>query len=52
MLHAPSVGYTLPVAPLEAIHGRADDFGDDEGSFPGGREIMHAVCLLDTPVDG
>jgi hypothetical protein len=28
-----------------------DDFGDDEGSFPRGRELMHAVGLLDAPED-
>jgi hypothetical protein len=36
---------------LEAISGWADDFGDDEGSFLGGRELMHAVSLLDAPED-
>jgi hypothetical protein len=36
---------------LEVICGWADDFSDDEGSFPGGREFMHAVGLLDTPED-
>jgi hypothetical protein len=28
-----------------------DDFGDDEGSFPGGKEFMHIVGLLDAPED-
>jgi hypothetical protein len=28
-----------------------DDFDDDEGSFPRGRELMHAVGLLDAPKD-
>jgi hypothetical protein len=28
-----------------------DDFDDDEGSFPRGRELMHAVGLLDVPED-
>jgi hypothetical protein len=41
----------LPVAPLEAICGRADDFGDDEGSLPRGRELVHAVSFLDTSKD-
>jgi hypothetical protein len=36
---------------LEAICGWADDFSDDEGSFLGGREFMHAVSLLDAPKD-
>jgi hypothetical protein len=36
---------------LEAICGWADDFSDDEGSFPRGRELMHAVGLLDAPED-
>jgi hypothetical protein len=47
MLHVPRVGYALPVTPLEAICGWADDFGDDEGSFPGGRKLINAVGLLD-----
>jgi hypothetical protein len=41
----------LAVAPLEAICRWADDFSDDERSFPGGREFMHAVCILDAPED-
>jgi hypothetical protein len=36
---------------LNAICGWADDFGDDEGSFLGGRVLMHAVSLLDAPED-
>jgi hypothetical protein len=36
---------------LEAVSGWANDFGDDEGSFPGGRELMHVVGLLDAPED-
>jgi hypothetical protein len=36
---------------LEAICGWADDFSDDEGSFPRGRELMHAVGLLDASED-
>jgi hypothetical protein len=36
---------------LEAICGWANYFGDDEGSFPGGRELVHAVGLLDAPED-
>jgi hypothetical protein len=51
MLHVPGVGYSLPVTPLEAIHGGADDFDDDEGSLPRGRELVHVVGLLDTPKD-
>jgi hypothetical protein len=49
MLHVPGVGHSLPVAPLEAILGGADDFSDDEGSLPRGRELVHAVGLLNTP---
>jgi hypothetical protein len=29
----------------------ADDFGDDERSFSGDRELMHAAGLLDAPED-
>jgi hypothetical protein len=36
---------------LEEICGRADDFGDDERSFPGGREFMHAIGLLNALED-
>jgi hypothetical protein len=36
---------------LEAVCGWANDFGDDEGSFPRGRELMHVVGLLDAPED-
>jgi hypothetical protein len=36
---------------LEAICGWADDSGDDEGSFPGGREFIHAVGLSYPPKD-
>jgi hypothetical protein len=36
---------------LEAISGWADNFGDDEGSFPRGGELVHAVGLLDAPKD-
>jgi hypothetical protein len=36
---------------LEAISGWADDFGDDERSFPRGRELVHAIGLLDAPED-
>jgi hypothetical protein len=51
MLHVPRVWHSLSVTPLEAICGLADDFGDDEGSFPRGRELMHAIGLLDAPED-
>jgi hypothetical protein len=51
MLHVPRVWHSLSVTPLEAICGWADDFGDDEGSFPRGRELMHAIGLLDAPED-
>jgi hypothetical protein len=36
---------------LEAICGWANDFGEDEGSFPRGRELVHVVGLLDAPKD-
>jgi hypothetical protein len=51
MLHVPGVGYSLPVAPLESICRRADNFCDDEGSLPRGRELVHAVSLLDASKD-
>jgi hypothetical protein len=35
---------------LEVICGWANNFGD-EGSFPEGRELMHAVGLLDASED-
>jgi hypothetical protein len=49
MLHVPRVWYALPVTPLEAICAWVDDFDDDEGSFPGGGELVHAIGLLDAP---
>jgi hypothetical protein len=36
---------------LKAIGRWADNFGDDEGSLPRGRELVHAVGLLDAPED-
>jgi hypothetical protein len=51
MLHVSGVGYSLPVAPLDSICGRADNFRDDEGSLPRGRELVHAVGLLDASED-
>jgi hypothetical protein len=36
---------------LEAISGWANNFGDNEGSFPRGRELVHAVGLLDVSED-
>jgi hypothetical protein len=51
MLHIQGVRYSLPIAPLKAINGWADNFSDDERSLPGGREFMHAVGLLDAPKD-
>jgi hypothetical protein len=51
MFHVPRVWHSLLVTPLEAICGWADDFRDDERSFPGGREFMHAVGLLDASED-
>jgi hypothetical protein len=36
---------------LEVICGWVVDFGDDEGSFPGGKEFVHVVGLLDAPED-
>jgi hypothetical protein len=51
MLHVPGVGYSLPVAPLESIRRRADNFRDDEGSLPRDRELVHAVGLLGASED-
>jgi hypothetical protein len=51
MLHVPRVWHPLPVTPLEAICGWADNFGDNKRSFPGSRELMHAVGLLNVPED-
>jgi hypothetical protein len=51
MLHVPRVWYSLPVTPLEVICRWANDFGDNEGSFLGGKELVHAVDLLDAPKD-
>jgi hypothetical protein len=51
MLHVPRVGYSLPVTRLESICRRADKFHDDEGSLPRGRELVHAVGLLDASKD-
>jgi hypothetical protein len=51
MFHVPRVWHSWPVAPLEAIYGWTDDFGDYERSFPGGRELMHAIGVLDAPED-
>jgi hypothetical protein len=51
MLHVPRVGYSLPVTPLKSICRRADYFRDDEGSLPRGRELVHAVSLLDASKD-
>jgi hypothetical protein len=36
---------------LEAISVWADNFSDDEGSFPRGRELVHAIGLLYAPED-
>jgi hypothetical protein len=49
MLHVPGVSHSFPISPLETIRGGADDFGDDEGSLPRGRELVHVVGFLDTP---
>jgi hypothetical protein len=51
MLHVPGVGYSLPVAPLEPIRRWADNFCDDERPLPRGRELVHAVGLLDVSKD-
>jgi hypothetical protein len=51
MLHVPRVWHSLSVTPLKAICGWVDDIGDDEGSFLGGRELMHAISLLDAHED-
>jgi hypothetical protein len=36
---------------LEVVCVWAEDFGNDEGSCPRGRELMHVVGLLDAPED-
>jgi hypothetical protein len=41
------VGYSLPITLLKPIGQRANYFRDDEGSLPWGRELVHAVSLLD-----
>jgi hypothetical protein len=51
VLHVPRVWYSLSVTPLEAISGWADNVSDDEGSLPRGRELVHAIGLLDAPED-
>jgi hypothetical protein len=51
MLHIPRVGYPLPVTPLKPIGQWADYFRDDEGSLPWGRELVHAVSLLNASED-
>jgi hypothetical protein len=51
VLHVPRVWYSLSVGPLEAINGWADNFDDDEGSFPRGGELVHVIGLLDAPED-
>jgi hypothetical protein len=51
MLHVLRVRYSLPVAPLESICRRADDFCDDERSLQMSRELVHVVGLLDASKD-
>jgi hypothetical protein len=51
MFHVPRVWHSLSVTLLEEICGWADNLSDDERSFLGGREFMHAVGLLDAPED-
>jgi hypothetical protein len=36
---------------LEVISGWADNFGDDEGSLPRGKELVDAIGLLDALED-
>jgi hypothetical protein len=36
---------------LEVISGWTDNFSDDEGSFPRGKELVHVIGLLDAPED-
>jgi hypothetical protein len=36
---------------LEAVSGWADNFSNDEGPLSGGRELVHAVSLLDASED-
>jgi hypothetical protein len=51
MLHVPRVWHSLTVAPLYVVSRWADNFSDDERSLPRGRELVHAVGLLDAPED-
>jgi hypothetical protein len=51
MLHVPRVWYSLSASPLKLISGWADNFSDDKRSLPRGRELVHAVSLLDAPED-
>jgi hypothetical protein len=51
VLHVPRVWNSLSVALLEAISGWADNFGDNEGFLPRGRELVHAIGLLDASKD-
>jgi hypothetical protein len=51
MFHVPRVGYSLPVTPLKSIGRRVHYFCDDEGSLPRGRELVHAISLLDASKD-
>jgi hypothetical protein len=51
MLHVPRVGYSLPITPLKPIGRQANYFRDDEGYLPWGRELVHAVSLLDASKD-
>jgi hypothetical protein len=51
MLHVPRVGYPLPITPLKPIGRRANYFHDDEGSLPWGKDLVHAVNLLDASED-
>jgi hypothetical protein len=47
MLHIPGVRNSLAVTPLEAICRWTDNFCDDEGSLHRGKQLVHAVGLLD-----
>jgi hypothetical protein len=51
MLNIPRVGYPLPIIPLKPIGRQANYFCDDEGSLPWGRELVHAISLLDASED-
>ena len=49
VLDVPDVQDALTVGPLEAVGHWPDDFHYDEGAFPGCRELVHPLGVLDAP---